>query len=832
MNLSEIKDITQANSNLFRENKEIKELAIDSRKITEAASCLFIALKGTFREGQQFLSDAFDKGVRAFLVPKSPQDMTAYPGGIFLEVADTTLALQQIAAAHRSQFHFPVIGITGSNGKTSVKEWLFQLLSDDYNIVRNPKSYNSQIGVPLSVWQMSADNNLGIFEAGISQPGEMEKLEKIIRPDWGIFTNIGDAHSEGFGDQTQKIKEKLLLFRHAQKLFYCRDHQEVHEQIIAFRDQMQQSSETAFECCAWSAKNEAELLIQTIEQKQHKTIISGNYKGQQKQIAIPFEDAASIENAIHCWNILLHLGIDEEQIKLRMSALHSVAMRLETVSGVNQCILINDTYNSDLTSLRIALDALAGQKQWPQKTVILSDLIQVGQSSESLYEKIAGWLDQKNIQRFIGIGPQIGQHKNSFRQYPKIQSRFYESTANFLNDFQQLSFSHEAILLKGARAFKFEKIAHLLEQKIHKTVLEINLSALLNNLKVYKNLLPPKVKLMAMVKAFSYGSGSHEIAQVLQTAGVDYLTVAYVDEGVLLRKAGIHIPIMVMSPEAGTYDRMIFWKLEPEIFSLDSLHHFQKVAESLSQQHYPVHIKIDSGMHRLGFMKTDLPKLKAQLKENPVMKVVSIFSHLAGSGDVQFDDYTQLQIDNFKDMAEEISAILPEKPLFHILNSTGITRHSDHHFDMVRLGLGLYGIDLSRHVQKQLIPIGTLKTTIAQIHELPAGSYVGYDLREQVQRKSRIATVNIGYADGYFRDFGNRKGYMLVKGKTAPVVGSVCMDMCMLDVTDIPHAETGDEVIVFGENPHLNQLSDWAKTIPYEIMTAISQRVNRIYVEE
>lgn len=828
MKLSEIKVITQAAANTGSLSAEIAELAIDSRKILDAATCLFIALKGTFRDGHQFITDAFEKGVRAFLVSEMPESLADFPGAAFLVVGDTLKAIQQIATAHREQFHLPVIGITGSNGKTSVKEWLFQLLADDYTIVRNPKSYNSQIGVPLSVWQISATDSLGIFEAGISQPGEMEKLEKIIRPTWGIFTNIGDAHSESFSSQAQKTREKLQLFKNAKRLFYCRDHAEIHEQVVSLKKER-----PGLRLYTWSRiSEEADLYIYSVDKKPHKTTISGRFTARDKTITIPFDDEASVENAIHCWNVLLSLKITDKAIETRMAALHAVAMRLETISGVNQCILINDTYNSDLSSLRIALDTLANQKQTVRKTVILSDLISVGQPENVLYETIAGWLQQKNIQRLIGIGPAISRCQDAFGKYPDIQSRFFDTTDDFLEDFQQFTFSHEAILLKGARAFRFEKIAHLLEQKIHKTVLEINLSALLNNLTAYKRLLPQGVKLMAMVKAFSYGSGSHEIAQALETAGIDYLTVAYVDEGVMLRKAGIQTPIMVMSPEAGSYDHMIFWQLEPEIFSLESLHHFQKVAEALNRQHYPVHLKIDSGMHRLGFMDEDIPELKKRLANNAYLKVVSIFSHLAGSGEARFDDYTEQQVATFKHMAEAISKILPEKPLYHILNSTGITRHLRHHLDMVRLGLGLYGIDNSGIIARQLIPIGTLKTTIAQIHELPAGAYVGYDLREQVQRSSRIATVNIGYADGYFRDFGNRKGYMLVHGRPAPVVGSVCMDMCMLDVTDIPEAQAGDEAIVFGEVPHLNLLSEWAKTIPYEIMTAISQRVNRVYVEE
>lgn len=840
MNLSEIKDITKAvvtsiskiqetQDSINEYTTQIEELSIDSRKIQNPERCLFIALKGPFRDGQQFIKDAYKKGIRNFLICEHIQ-IKKFPDALFLNVPNTLKALQQIAVAHRKHFHFPVIGITGSNGKTIIKEWLFQLLADNFKIVRNPKSYNSQIGVPLSIWQMKSGDELGIFEAGISQPGEMETLEHIIQPDWGIFTNIGDAHSEGFRDRKHKIREKLLLFQNVSKLFYCKDHQEIHEEILSFQ---KERAANPLELCTWSVHSEAAFQIKAIKKEGHQSQIFGSFQGREISFSIPYQDEASIENALHCCNVMLHLHLPEAVIQDKMKELQPVAMRLERIHGINNSLLINDTYNSDVTSLQIALDVLIQQRQYPLKTIILSDLLQIGQPENTLYEKIAGWIVAKNIHRLIGIGPSISLHKAAFRKHKELKSIFFSSTETFLKKFHSLSFENEAILLKGARIFKFEKIEHLLEQKIHKTVLEINLSAIINNLKAYKSLLPAKVKMMAMVKAYSYGSGSYEIAAALQEAGIDYLAVAYVDEGVQLRKAGIQTPIMVMSPEAGAYDRMIFWKLEPEIFGMESLIHFQKVAQLLHQKNYPIHIKLDTGMHRLGFLPEDLQELKKQLANHSEMSVVSIFSHLAGSGDAQFDAFTKKQIKVFQEMADDISSELPEKPLYHILNSTGITRHTSYHFDMVRLGLGLYGIDSSRTFQATLQTTGVLKTTISQIHPIKSGESIGYDLKGKTYRDSRIATVNIGYADGYFRDFGNNeKSYMLIHGKKAPVIGTICMDMCMLDVTDIPEAKPGDEAIVFGEAPHLNQLSEWAKTIPYEIMTAISQRVNRIYVEE
>jgi alanine racemase len=499
---------------------------------------------------------------------------------------------------------------------------------------------------------------------------------------------------------------------------------------------------------------------------------------------------------------------------------------------VNQSTLINDTYNSDLTSLHIALDFLAQQKQHPHKTIILSDLLQMGRPDSDLYEEVAEGVAQKGIQRVIGIGAAISKQKTAFRKYKNMRSIFFKSTEDFLKKIHLLSFDNEAVLLKGARVFQFEKIEKILEQKIHKTVLEINLSALEHNLKVYRSLLPARVRFMAMVKAFSYGSGSYEIANVLQLAGVDYLAVAYVDEGVALRKAGITLPIMVMSPESGAFDRMISWKLEPEIFSLESLHYFEEAAQTLSVRHYPVHIKLDTGMHRLGFMEAELPDLKNALQSNETIHVQSIFSHLAGSDAAELDSFTREQAVLFQKMAEDIQGILSHRPLWHLLNSAGISRHPEFHFDMVRLGLGLYGMDSETQIQARLQNTGTLKTTIAQIKHVKAGETVGYGRKGVLSRDSVLATVSIGYADGYFRDFGNGKGQMLLHGMKVPLVGSVCMDMCMLDITDAGESHIGDEVVVFGAKLPLPELALWANTIPYEIMTGISQRVNRIYVNE
>jgi alanine racemase len=831
MNLNDIQKATKAELTGNIKDFTVGELLIDSRKIVNPTKALFIAIKGGHRDGHQFVDDAYKKGVKAFLVSEQI-DFSLYPDAAFLTVSDTLTALQQLAATHRNQFTFPVIGITGSNGKTIVKEWLFQLLSDQYKIIRSPKSYNSQLGVPLSVWRIQPGHNLGIFEAGISQPGEMSRSEKILHPDIGIFTNIGEAHSEGFLNLRQKINEKLILFRHTKELIYSKDHHELHECIVQYCHQVRNSPDDPMKLFTWSQKTDATLRITKVERQNNATAISGIYEERNISIVIPFIDNASIENAIHCWCILLLFKIDDQTIQDRMERLHPVAMRLELLHGMDNCTIINDTYNSDLTSLHIALDFLEQQRQHPRRTVILSDMLQIGKPDGDLYEEVANLVSQKNIYRIICIGPALNKHKAAFRKYKKIRSIFFKSTDEFLKKLHMLTFENEAILLKGARTFRFEKIEKLLEQKIHKTELEINLSAIQHNLNAYRSLLPQGVKTMAMVKAYSYGSGSYEIANLLQYAGVDYLTVAYVDEGVALRKAGITAPIMVMSPEAGAFDRMISWKLEPEIFSIDSLQKFNEIATTLNTTRYPVHIKLDTGMHRLGFMEHEVDELISALGEFQSAKVVSIFSHLAGSDTADLDGFTAEQATLFTRMSHKIMATLEHKPLLHLVNSSGITRHPELYFDMVRLGIGMYGFDGSDKIQGQLLHIGTLKTTIAQIKELPAGETVGYSRRGKLDRPSRIATVSIGYADGYFRDFGNGNAHMLVHGLPAKVLGSVCMDMCMLDITDIELAKVGDEVIVFGAELTVNQLAEWAKTIPYEILTSISQRVNRIYVNE
>lgn len=808
------------------ETKEIEELATDSRNIEHPEAALFIAIKTNLRDGHIYLADAYAAGVRCFLVAQQVEVAELQDAQIIL-VKDTLVALQQIAAGHRKQYKVPVIGITGSNGKTVVKEWLYQLLGSSFNIARSPKSYNSQVGVPLSVWLMQKEHQLGIFEAGISQPGEMEKLEKVILPTIGVFTNIGEAHSEGFLNIRQKINEKLMLFRHAQYLVYCHDHAQLNECIVQYLHHVE-----GVKVFTWSARQDANLRITKIDKQGHKTHITALYQGAETTVTIPFSDGASLENAMHCWCVALLLGMSQTDIATGLASLQSVSMRLELRHGLNDCTIINDAYNSDLTSLQLALGYLDQQRQHVMHTVIMSDMLQMGKADLDLYEDVAAQISRRGIQRFIGIGPALYKNKASFRKYKNLRSIFFKSTPDFLKNFHLLTFNKEAILLKGARVFAFEKIGLLLEQQVHQTVMSINLAALKQNLDVFRAELSPGVKTMAMVKAFAYGSGSYEIASLLQHAGINYLTVAYTDEGISLRKSGITLPIMVMSPDATSFDRMIAWNLEPELFSFRSLDMFLQIAQTLQVRNYPVHIKLDTGMHRLGFGPDDMERLGNELKDSQYIQVASIFSHLSASEDPAEDDFTAVQAKRFDSMSSGLMKVLPNSPLRHLCNSAGIVRHHNLHYDMVRLGLGLYGVDGSHQLQGRLQQISTLKTMIAQIHHVPAGESVGYGHKAMAGHNRRIATICIGYADGYLRDLGNGNAYVLIHGSQARTVGSICMDMCMVDITDIPDAKEGDEATIFGNDLPVTLLGQWANTISYEIMTSISQRVKRVYINE
>lgn len=802
----------------------IRSLLYDSRKLFSPDNVMFFAISTKKNDGHKYIAELYKKGVRNFVVSEKEFKLSPFPEANFILVNNTLNALHSLCSFHRNQFNIPVIGITGSNGKTIVKEWLFQLLHHDKNIARNPKSYNSQIGVPVSVWQLGESNDLAIFEAGISMKGEMERLQEMIKPEIGIFTNIGAAHDENFKSREEKIKEKLKLFVNSESVVYCKNHHNIDEEVRRSPELNNIKKYT------WGLDENNHLRITQIKSSDNITSIKAIHKGSDIEISIPFIDNASIENAIHCWLILLLLGYDNHTIQERIKKLHPVEMRLELKEGINDCSLINDSYSSDINSLEIALDFLCQQKQHQKTTVILSDILQSGQKEDVLYRDISVLLAKRNVDRLIGIGNSISKSSGAF----PMQKVFYQTTSDFLNNFPLTNFHKERILLKGARIFEFEKISEALQKKTHSTILEINLDALVNNLNYFRSKLNTGVKIMAMVKAFSYGSGSYEIANVLQFHNIDYLAVAYADEGIQLRNTGIKVPIMVMNPDMESLDAIIKYNLEPEIYNFRILEMLINSLNHNGNNHknsYNVHIKIDTGMHRLGFETEDIRKLTETLKNNRNIKVKSIFSHLTSSEDPSDDSFTLKQIKKFEEIGQRISDSLEYPVMLHILNSAGITRFPEAQFDMVRLGISLYGISSNSADREMLQPIGTLKTIISQIKRIKAGETIGYNRKWKADKPTHIATIPVGYADGLNRKLGNGAGKVIINNNLAPIVGNVCMDMCMIDITGI-NASEGDEVIVFGKNNPIEKIAEQLDTIPYEILTSIPQRVKRVFYRE
>lgn len=801
----------------------IKELAIDSRKVVLPAQSLFFAISGDRHDGHNFIEPLYEKGVRAFVVGKDYAEPEKLEDAFFIQVENPLVALQTVAAAKRAQFNYPLIGITGSNGKTIVKEWLYQLLDSSYNIIRSPKSYNSQVGVPLSVWRMKSENDLAIIEAGISMPGEMVKLERIVRPTIGIFTNLGQAHDENFTDANQKAREKLDLFQNVDTLIYCKDYLVIQEELDQY------PFESNPKLFSWSKKSGADLQIGRIEKKETETEIQGIHLQNFIRITIPFTDEASIENAIHCWATMLHLGVENEEIIQRMEHLAPVAMRLELKQGINNCSVINDSYNSDLQSISIALDFLQQQHQHPKRTLILSDILQTGRADNELYAEVAQLVKEKRVDRLIGIGKHISGEAAQFSD----SAEFFESTDAFLEAYHHDKFHNETILLKGARSFKFEAISSMIQHKTHQTVLEIDLGAMVHNLNHIRSLLNPETKLMAMVKAFGYGSGSFEIANVLQFHHVGYLAVAYADEGIELRKAGISLPIMVMSPEEQSFDAMIQYGLEPEIYSVRSLQLLENAIKRKGQLESPlkIHIKLNTGMNRLGFAERDINGLVVRIQNNSQLQIASVFSHLATSEDESEDAFTKKQIALFEKMSQNVVSHFDYPISRHICNSFGIIRFPEAQYDMVRLGISLYGVAPESPIKDKLRNVSTLRTTITQMHKLTVGDTVGYGRVEKVKGEMRSATLPIGYADGLSRKNGNRQGSVLINGHRAPIIGNVCMDMCMVDVSGIPCKE-GDDVVIFGEGYPIEEFAKNSETISYEVLTNVSARVKRVYFQE
>ena len=798
-------------------------LLTDSRSLAFPETTLFFALRTPVGDGHKYIPDLYRRGVRNFVVGTVPDNYeTDYPDANFLRVLSPLKALQRLAERHREEYVLPVIGITGSNGKTVVKEWIYQLLMLSMNVTRSPRSYNSQVGVPLSVWLLDERSRIGVFEAGISQPGEMQALRAIIQPTIGVMTNIGPAHQENFSTIQEKCHEKLLLFKDAKVLIYNADEPVVAESVhdFGFGGQL----------FGWSRKDEnATVFVRAIEPTEDgKTRIAYFCNGTAAEYTLPFADEASIQNSITALCVCLYLGLTPADIARRMALLEPVAMRLEVVQGVRGCTLINDAYNSDAAALDIALDFMnrrAKEQAAKGRTLILSDIFQTGIPAEELYAKVADMLKSRGVERLIGVGPAISAAHTLF----SIKKSFYPTSEALLESGELDTIHDEIILLKGARNFGFEQIAKALSLRVHETTLDVNLEAIAENLHFYRSFMKPETKLTCMVKASAYGAGSVEIAKTLQERGVDYLAVAVADEGAELRRAGITAGIIVMNPEMSAFGTLFEYELEPEIYSFNLLDALIRAARRQGITDFPVHLKLDTGMHRLGFNpKTDIPVLIDRLSHQRALIPRSVFSHFVGADSDGFDDFSEKQFKLFDEASRTLQAAFPHKILRHICNSAGIERFPERHLDMVRLGLGLYGIDPIDN--RVLHNVATLRTTILQIRDVPAGDSIGYSRKTVLDRPSRIAAIPIGYADGLNRHLGNRRGYCLVNGQKADYVGNICMDVCMIDVTDIPCRE-GDSVEIFGDALPVTVLSDLLGTIPYEVLTSVSNRVKRVYFQ-
>ena len=798
-------------------------LLTDSRSLCFAEETLFFALKSGRNDGHNYISDLYRRGVRNFVVQDVPAGYsTAYPDANFLKVADSLVALQRLAERHRDEYDIPIVGITGSNGKTIVKEWLYQLLSPEMKVTRSPRSYNSQIGVPLSVWLLNEQSQVGVFEAGISEPGEMLALRDIIQPSIAVLTFIGDAHQKNFTSLEEKCREKVILFHDAKTIVYCKD-----DTIV---DKIVNESQYKGENLAWSMNDDSvPFFVESVEKKELNSVIHYTWRGEEGEYTLPFIDEASVRNSVTTAVVALHLGLSKTLLAERMQSLEPVAMRLEVKEGQHGCTLINDSYNSDINSLDIALDFMNRRPDHKGlgRTLILSDIYQTGEPLDELYAEVSSLAVQRGVTKIIGIGAQIMDHADLIKVKEKF---FFHDVTSFIHSAVFESLHDEVILIKGARRFGFDNITELLVKKVHETILEVNLSGVVKNLNFYRSFMRPETKLVCMIKADAYGAGAVEIAKTLQDHRVDYLAVAVADEGVTLRKNGITSNIMIMNPEMSAFKTMFDYDLEPEVYSFSLLDALIREAQKEGISNFPVHIKLDTGMHRLGFdPMQDIPELIDRLKSQSALIPRSVFSHFVGSDSDSFDDFSAEQFRLFCHGSELLCKAFPHKILRHIDNSAGIEHFPERQLDMCRLGLGLYGYD-SRD-NSMINNVTTLKTTILQIHDLKAGETVGYSRRGTLERDSRIAAIPIGYADGLNRRLGNRHCHCLVNGKEAEYVGNICMDVAMIDVTDIDCRE-GDQVIIFGEELPVTVLSDAMETIPYEVLTGISNRVKRVYYQD
>ena len=815
--------ILKAKSVLVSPTSKVTRLLTDSRSLSFPEETLFFAIKTRHGDGHRYVEDLHGRGVRNFVV--SNMEYAKIPNANFIVVNDTLAALQNLAAYHRSKYDIPVVGITGSDGKTIVKEWLYQLTADNYTVTRSPRSYNSQIGVPLSVWMLRKESTLGIFEAGISHVHEMAKLQAVIKPTIGIVTNLSSAHQENFSTMQEKCLEKLSLFRNCEIIIYNADDPLI---VSCVTRSMLPSKEIA-----WSRIDpERPLFISSIEKDETGTVVRYNYLTMAGCYRIPFLDDASIEDSISCLAAALYLMIPAETIAERMVMLEPVAMRLEVKEGKQGSIIINDSYNSDTVSLDIALDFMERRSNMSpslRRTLVLADIKQTGENASDLYDVVLQYLEKRKIEKFIGVGKDIISQAGKFWD-SGIECHFFATTEELLASNLLLGIQNECVLIKGSRSFHFEDVSEALEKKVHQTILEVNLSALRDNLNRYRNNLASGTKCVCMVKASAYGAGALEIGRTLQDCNVDYLAVAVADEGAELRKDGITTGIIVMNPEPSSFRTLFDNKLEPEIYSFGMLKSLIQAACHEGITDYPVHIKIDTGMHRLGFSLGEVRALVEVLKKQNALTPRSVFSHFAGSDSMQFDDFTKRQAAIFGQAADELQVAFSHKILRHICNSAGTERFADMQLDMVRLGIGLYGISPMGD-DATLRPISTLKTIILQIRDVPAGETVGYSRKGVLDRDSRIAALPIGYADGLNRRLGNCNGYCVVNGRRAPYIGNICMDVCMIDVTDIDCKE-GDIVEIFGPNLPVSEIAQWLDTIPYEVLTSVSTRIKRVYYSD
>ncbi len=801
----------------------VRWILTDSRSLCFPEETLFFAIRSGRNDGHKYIADLYRRGVRNFVVEELPQNWNEeYPEANFLKVPFALEALQRLAERHRDEFNIPVVGITGSNGKTVVKEWLYQLLSPSMAVTRSPRSYNSQIGVPLSVWLLNEQSEVGVFEAGISQPGEMDALRDIIQPTVGVLTNLGAAHQENFKSMEDKCHEKLKLFHDSKAIVYPYDDEIVRKCV--------ESYEYKGEQIAWSMKDSSvKMFVKSVDKKDTQTTISYVFNGKEASYTLPFIDEASIANSITCAAVALHLGLTTDEIAQRMPAIEPVAMRLEVKQGQHGCTLINDSYNSDVNSLDIALDFMNRRPdhEGRRRTLILSDIYQSGEDGATLYKEVSDLAVKRGVEKFIGIGPEISRYADEIQ----IKEKYFFNDCNaFIESNVFGSLRNEVILLKGSRKFSFDKLTELLEQKVHETILEVNLNAVVKNLNYYRSFMKPTTKLVCMVKADAYGAGAVEVAKTLQDHRVDYLAVAVADEGVTLRKNGITCNIMIMNPEMTSFKTMFDYKLEPEVYSFRLLDALVKAAQKEGITGYPVHIKLDTGMHRLGFdPRCDMDELISRLKHQNAIIPRSVFSHFVGSDSDDFDNFSAMQFKLFDEGSKKLQSAFSHKILRHMDNSAGIEHFPERQMDMCRLGLGLYGID-SRD-NSILNTVSTLKSTILQIHRVPKEETVGYSRKGVLTRDSVIGAIPIGYADGLNRRLGCGHCYCLVNGQKAPYVGNICMDVAMIDLTGIDCKE-GDTVEIFGEHLPVTVLSDVLGTIPYEVLTSISNRVKRVYYQD